>query len=379
MYFHVVWIKEKNWNKYDLDILIKWWDEESVRKFLSNRWVVIVSIEQFKDDSKSFWNIVIIDSFENTEIEIIIKWDDLWEMVYFIMFLWLKPSSVNYIENPVSEEKMNEFINSTSLKIEEEEEKVKQEKELEELKEQKKYEEAWIKDWLKIINANIVRIEQTMKAWEGVISWSEMKELENYLNEMKKIRLWTNFNKMAALVLDVHILLRKAEEEIFNQYNDKKFLVDNNSYATNIDIFDEYFKSSRISEKAVLQPAWLTIKESISNVFWSKMIFIDLLNSDTRKTFEDTSIDDILDIVLNLVEYIALCAIITVVVIRLFAPFLWYDKFSLYLLPAMWWLWLLLYLLNNLKLSWIIRIVWFAVVAFIYWQWLVLLLNTFAL
>jgi hypothetical protein len=52
------------------------------------------------------------------------------------------------------------------------------------------------------------------------------------------------------------------------------------------------------------------------------MIFIDLLNSDTRKTFEDTSLDDILDIVLNLVEYIALCAIITVVVIRLFAPFL---------------------------------------------------------
>ena len=71
---------------------------------------------------------------------------------------------------------------------------------------------------------------------------------------------------MISLILDVHILLRKAEEQIFKAYEDKRFLIDNNSYATNIDVLSEYLKFNKISEKSKLQPAGLTFSENISSM-----------------------------------------------------------------------------------------------------------------
>ena len=380
MYFHLIWIKEKNWEKYDLDLLLSWWDEDFIRKFLWIRWVVIVSIGEFKENPNTFWNINISVVFDDTEIQILTQWDNLDERLYFIIFLWLAPVKANYVNNPISEDEVQKLIESNTLKIKEEDEKVKEQKELAELKEQKKYEESWIKDGLNVINANIDRIEQIMKAWEWLLSWSEIKKLDDYLNEMKKIRLWTNFNKMAALVLDAHILVRDAEEKIIEAYNSKNFLIDQNSSITNIDMLSEYFNYNRISEKAVLQPAWLTTKESMSSVMKTNSIFVNLLWRDISYTFKNTSLDELIDITIHLVEYMTLTAIVVVSTLWLFGQLLWYDKFSLYLLPAMWWLWLLLYLYWGLKIKWVfVKFICFVVLAFIYWRWLVLLLNTFAM
>ena len=178
MYFHLIWIKEKNWEKYDLDLLLSWWDEDFIRKFLWIRWVVIVSIGEFKEKPNTFWNINISVVFDDTEIQILTQWDNLDERLYFIIFLWLAPVKANYINNPISEDEVQKLIESNTLKIKEEDEKVKEQKELAELKEQKKYEESWIKDGLNIINANIERIEQIMNAWEWLLSWSEIKKLD---------------------------------------------------------------------------------------------------------------------------------------------------------------------------------------------------------
>jgi hypothetical protein len=115
-------------------------------------------------------------------------------------------------------------------------------------------------------------------------------------------------------------------------------------------------------------------------MLWTNAVLLNLLGHDITHTFNNTTIDEIFEIIFNLIEYIVLCAIITMSIIRLFSPLLWINSFSPYLLPAMWWLWLLLYLFNNLKLKWImINLVWFIILAFIYRQWLNLLLNTFAL
>jgi len=363
-----------------LDILLRWWDEDFIRKFLWYRWVVIVSINEFKEDPNSFWNIIVKIAYNNSEVLLVCKWEDLKEMMYFVAQLWLEPTYINFVNKPVPEQQMKDMLKLTFSKIKEENEKIKQQQKSEELKEKKKYEESWIKDWLRIINSNIDHIEQVMKAWEWILWGSELKELEDYLNEMKKIRLWTNFNKMASVVLDAHSLVKHAEEEIFKTYDSKKFLIDRNSCATNIDVLSEYFDFVRLSEKSKFQPAWLKPTETFTNMLWDKSILLKLLRRDTSYTFENSSFEEIFDIVIGLIEYIILLIIIVISISRLIWSLLWLDKLSLYLLPAMWWLWVLVYLLSNLTLKWIYsRILWFGILLLIYWYWLILLLNTFAL
>ena len=380
MYFHLIWIKEKNWKKYDLDILLQWWDEDFLRKFLWYRWVVIVSISEFKEDPRTFWNIILLATFSDINIQIITKWEDLWERLYFIMFLWLSPINANYIENPIAQDQVKQLIETNSAKINEENEKIKNEQEALELKEQKKYEETWITEWLKIINSTIDHIQQLTKAWQWIISWNELKTLDNYLNEMKKIRLWTNFNKMAMLILDANHLAKKVEKDIFEANKDKTFLINENSSISNIDLLSEYFRINRILDESTLWVAWLSPGESMLKMMWNNSIFFVSLAQDVNYIFKTTTIDETFAIVMNLIEYIVLCAIVVICLIWLFAPLFWVDSFSLYLLPAMWWLWLLLYLFNNLKLKWIAANgVWFAILAAVYRIWLKLLLNTFAL
>ena len=380
MYFHLIWIKEKNWNKYDLNLILKWWDEDFIRNFLSNRWVVIVSIEEYKEEPTAFWNIVISLIYNWTEIQFITQWEDLSESMLFFISLWLRPTSFNLISNPIPEEQMKDMINSTVSAVEEEDKKIKQQEEFEELQERKKYEESGIKDWLKIINSNIDHIEQILKAGTWVLSSHDIKELESYLEEMKKIRLWTNFNKMASLILDSHILLERAENEIFAANEQNKFLIDQNSFVTNIDVLREYFNFNKVSEEAIVQPAWLSVSKSLVSTLGIKHVLLRLLGRDITHSFDNFSLEDFLDIVMNLMEIIVIWIIMVISLSWLIGPLLWLSDLSLYLLPAMWWLWLLIYLFNGLKIKWLIsRIVWFFVLVIIYWYGLTLLLNTFAL
>jgi hypothetical protein len=156
-------------------------------------------------------------------------------------------------------------------------------------------------------------------------------------------------------------------------------LIDKNSAVTNIDILKEYFYSNSVMWRAKLLPASLTTTELIINTIWLKSVLFKLLRRDLSHSFEKYSFDYFFGITIKLLEFIVIVANITIILFWLIGPLFW-MKTSLYLLPAMWWLWLLLYLLQSLRLKWIITsIVWFLILALIYWQWLKLLLNTFAL
>lgn len=380
MYFHLIGIKEKFWKQNDLDILLQWENEDFIRKFLSNWWVVIVSLEEFKENISDFGNIKMTILYNNVEVEILLKWDNLADALYSIASLWLNPKYFNFIDNPVSESEMDDLLTSTIAKIKQEDELIQKERDIEEMKEQKKYEESSISEWLKAINMEIERIWQIIKAWEWILWWTELKHLDNYLNEMKKIRLWTNFNKMASLVIESHKLVQDAEDEIFKEHQNEKFLIDSNSCVTNIDIISEIFNSDKIKEKAKLRPSRLSSVESIENILWPAAIYLRLLWRDFSDTFNKSSLDEIFRIIMDLLEYLVLTWIIIMSLLWMIAPIVWVQNFSLYLLPALWWLALLLYLFNSLWLKWATaKIIWFIVLVLIYWRGLILLLNTFSI
>ena len=129
MYFHLIWIKESNWVQNDLDLLIQWWDGSFVRKFLWYRWVVIVSINEFKEDPQNFWNIMISILYENTEIQILTNWENLQDVAYLYISLWLSPHFVNFIKDPVPDWEVQEIIQSALDRIREESERTKREQE----------------------------------------------------------------------------------------------------------------------------------------------------------------------------------------------------------------------------------------------------------
>lgn len=380
MYFHLIWIKEKDWKKYEIDIILQWGEENFIRDFLAHWWIVVISLVQFKDEPTSFGNISMLVAHNNVAIQILMPWEDLAERLYYMVFLWLVPYNANYVNNPVPEPEMQKLLDSTFEQIKQENDRIKHEKEKEFENEQKKYEEAWIKDALDILNKNIDRIEQVLKVWSWIISWTDAKDLENCVNEMKKIRLGTNFNKMASLVMDSHVLTKKAEDKIFETYADQWFVVSDNTSITNIDLISQLYYYNRVTEKAVFMPKMLTASESVTKVLWPSSVYLNLLRRDFFYTLNHTDFWDFLNILLKLSEFIVLTATVILCLLWIIAPLIWIDSFSPYFLPAFWWLGLLLYLLDSLNLKTnTSKLVWFAVLVVIYWIWLKFLMSTFSL
>jgi hypothetical protein len=157
-------------------------------------------------------------------------------------------------------------------------------------------------------------------------------------------------------------------------------LIDKNSSITNVDVISDLFDSKRISEKWTLQASSLSPGESILNLMWPVTVFLKLLKRYIVSTFKNSTAGEIFSVVMNLIEYLVLTVIIVLSILWLIAPLIGVQNFSLYFLPALWWLALLLFLFNGLKLEWLIQnIIWFIVLVFIYRRGLVLLMNTFSL
>jgi hypothetical protein len=92
------------------------------------------------------------------------------------------------------------------------------------------------------------------------------------------------------------------------------------------------------------------------------------------------SFTEIFHIVLAMVELILLIIIILISIICLILPIFGMHTSSLYVLPALWRWWLLLYLFNNLRFKWWIgEVVVFLAIVFIFFIWLQLLKGTFSI
>ena len=108
---------------------------------------------------------------------------------------------------------------------------------------------------------------------------------------------------MASLVLDAHVLVRNAEEQIFDAYKDKKFLVDERSSVTNIDVMSEYYKLSRAKDKTTFMPKALTTTETVYGVLGNASVFLQLLRHDFISTFDRTSFDEFFDVLMEMIEF----------------------------------------------------------------------------
>lgn len=380
MYFHLIWIKEKDWQQYQLDFLISWGDIKFIREFLSRWGVVIVIIEENKEDPSIHWRILLVVNYKWLDVQILSSWNDIWERLYYYMFLWLNPKTINYTDTPISEEQAQQLIQKTHQDIKAINETIKKELEAKKIKENKKYEESWLEQSMWALNNTIIHIEQIKKAWEWIISEVDLKKLETYEDNIKKIRLWTNFNKMAFLLVDVQKFTKWLEELIYRHLWENKFLIDKNSYVSNIDVINEKSTVDYITEKNFFPGIKLTGNESLYLWWGSLVVFSKFLIKDIYFTFKNSNSHELIKMSLQIFEDFIIIIIVCFSIVWLFLKLFFNENFSFYYLPTFGWLGLLLFLFNSLNLKKItnqLLLLW--IFAIIYRYGLILLKWTFSL
>ncbi|MDR2415532.1 MAG: hypothetical protein LBD75_02750 [Candidatus Peribacteria bacterium] len=373
----MIGIKEKEGHQYQLDILIGGGELSIIKEFLEDWGIVIVSLDVYEQPIETFGKIRMIIPFKGVDFSVITFSDTLEKSIRYAFALGLQPKHVEMTDNTMTDEEILALITKIAKEYEQQQKQWEQQQTLLQQKEIKKYENKDIKHALKVINSNIDRIEQLLFIGRGILSAEEMKTLTNISNELKKIRLGTNFNRMAGLLLDAQSHISASEDLVLKALDDKKFLIDRNSVITNIDVISQYASLIRAQEKFVLKKP-LSTKESLYLTGKQGTILARFFLKDLQQVF--TSLKKLLPHIVDLLEYFVLTMIIMISGFWLFSPFFATESDILSYLPVFGFLGLLLYGYNQCHFE---RprhqILAFIVLIVIYFYGIILLKSTFAL
>lgn len=335
MLFHLIGIKEKQWQQHSLDILISWWDFSFVKSFLEHWGIVVVSLEEYESSLESFGNILLKFSFQQQEISLVVSGSSLEEALSFFFSLDIFPFSVNFIDpkKALPPEQVERLIQTLLSEYEEASHILAEQQQEIQQKEQKRYENKNIQEALKVINNAIDRVSQIFLIGKWILSSEEIRTLTEYSNDLKKIRLGTNFNKMVTLLLETEHSLQKAEDKVLKALDDKKFLIDRNSVITNIDVISESNNLLVAQEKYLLKQQ-LTIQESLYLSGKYATIFVKFFKKDFLHQF--VSLQGLIPNIVFLLEYFSLVSLLLFSFVALFGSALGWPRILFYFLPSLW-------------------------------------------
>ena len=119
MLFHVIGIKEAQNRKYNLDIVVNWDSDVSVRKFLQRHNIIVLNISIYTKQSSDFGSMQIDVSYKENIVNIFSYISDIKSALLFFMTVWFNIKYINFVnENKISESEVQSMISQTQKEIE---------------------------------------------------------------------------------------------------------------------------------------------------------------------------------------------------------------------------------------------------------------------
>ena len=333
MYFHLIGIKEFQWQQHQLDALIWGGDMFFVKDFCAKYGVIIISLLGEEENSNSLGNIVLKIEFQGKEVELILKEDDLDWTAELFLEMGFPLNYINSLKNPIPENLSEKKLFSLIQKVKEKQGEELEEQEKQQLIETQKFEDKNVMKAVKIIDKNIERIEELLSLWTEILPTMDLRKLNEFLIDLKKLKLGNNFHKMAIILDQAETLIFQSENYILKELCDRDTVIDPNSKITHIDVIKEYNNVLEAEEKMVLwrqldlKEQWYSIMKQ--GLIYIKFFFIDLFNSVESLAF-------FVDQCLLLLEYFIILAIVFFSILS-FEPLLSFNSWSgIFFLPFLW-------------------------------------------
>ncbi|GHW02331.1 hypothetical protein AGMMS50249_1170 [candidate division SR1 bacterium] len=348
-YFHLIGLKELNGTTNQLDILIAGDDHARVKNALEKLGIIILSLDEYTKPALEFGKFEIILPYQEQEIHVITYSDTLEKSIRQMFDMGLKPQNAIVSDHSMTQEQIDKMIQDIQKEIDEKHAEIAKEQEESRKKEVKKYEDKAIKDALKIINNNIDRINQILFIGTNILSPIEKNKLKDFQDELKKIRLGSNFQKMVEILLQSQANIDTTENKVLKALDDKKFLIDRNSTVTNIDVIKQYNNIIKSTEKTIIKAPISTTEQifAIGKDFTVRCIFFWKDFLDSAKKFTKHYISSIA----TMIEYLIECSIVIITIFWFITSAMQKPSNIMIYLTILGWSGLMIFIYNQCRLS----------------------------
>ena len=279
MTFSVNGIKQEKNEKYNVEMLVCVDASLLARKILEEHNILILSLKEFPTDKKTFGDIYFTIKQNFQDIEIVTKYTDMQEVANFFTFIGFDIRHINSYSKPISQEDMDIIIGKAQADAASKKAKEKEDIEKIEVAEKKVYEDVKLESAKKIIVRVFEKVDECTKRSAGTISLQDTKKIKMLVEELKKLRMGTNFEKIREVIQDIFKMIEAINDDYYASIQNPNDTILPESLVTPVDVDKELERMENVKILKSLG-ARISLKNQDYATFGSSAIFRKFLQKD---------------------------------------------------------------------------------------------------
>ena len=352
------------------------------RKLIEESSLVLLSLADYNWDTNTFGPLYVIISFDGKEIRVVWTKDfNLKSFVLLFLGLWFDVIDGNYFVDPQTPEQIKKVIDICKKELEIQQESQKDAAKEEQEKEKKiYYQDDWLEKAKNVIAWSLDKVNSLLVDKWAFVSAKDLRTIKIKVEELKKMRMWTNYEKIRDMLQELFSIVDRIEEDYYSSLEDSSEKLFDWTSVTAIDLERQVSILEKVQQQ---QMFWwnVSVKRKDYVAFGEVLIYLMFLKKDFIELFQK-----ILLYVYRIFDFIQLGLIITLV--SLWLSIIYFLVFSstksldnvYYSFFTLWFLWLLSFLFSYIKSKNPLLVsVFFVIMIVLYFVWIPILKHTFAL
>lgn len=288
MTFSVNGIKQEKEEKHAVDILVCVDSLMLARNILEKQNILILSINEYSQEHKAFWDIYFTINLNLEDIDIVTKFTDIQKACDFFAFVGFDITKINRYSSPISPLKMAEIIAQSKAEVEKKKVEDKLLLEKSKAKQKKIYADQKLDQAKEFLARVFERVDATVKRSVGQIPIMDMNKIKYMTEELKKLRMGTNVETIRDTVEKLFTILERINAARYESQKAQAVAIDGESIITDFDIQEE---AEKLEYTQILQSihANVPLRNQEYKIFGSSAVYLKLIQREFWHKLENTS------------------------------------------------------------------------------------------
>jgi len=279
MTFSVNGIKQEKNEKYTVEMLVCVDAPLLVRKILEEHNILILSLKEFPTEKTTYGDIYFTIKKWFQEIDIVTKYPDIQEACNFFTFIGFDIIGINSYTKPLSKKEIDIIITNGQADAATKKADVWKNILEKETEERKVYQDEDLQSAKKIIVRVFEKVEEATKRSAGTLSLVESKKLKALTEELKKLRMGTNFEKIRETIQEIFKIIEATNDSYYASIQNPNDTISPESSVTPVDVDKELDRMENVKILKSLH-AHISLKNQDYATFGSWAIYRKFLQKD---------------------------------------------------------------------------------------------------
>lgn len=280
MIFRVIAIKELFGENYKIDLLFFWVSEEKIRDILHEYKLVALELYEYKKEKvEPYWKIKILLEIDGQEYRTLSNATELDDLIYQLSVIWLNVKNINYVDwQKLGQPEINEILSSQKEKAEQ---RLKRKNDIVERNKEKDsaiFDDQKLERTLKLTKEFLEKVPIFVEKAKYTLSKAELKLLEDQRQELSKLKMWNNVDKISTFLEEAYDNYTNLEQKYLS-FQDSPNIDVSWSNITDAYLLAEITKLEKA--KNLLKIWWWKGWEDILYAnFWWVLLYLKMIKKD---------------------------------------------------------------------------------------------------